>query len=752
MMQLLGSKGLLGYVEGGILKPSPPKPATTTSESSSTPAAPAATPIYSSTPNLDEWLFRDQLARAHIALNCTNTGSLGVNTTGTAKEAWDSIISEWGKSTDMRRSHAQEALNRTEFVEGGDIQEHIKLLRTRKIALDNLSPSAMSDDTWKGIIIRSIPTTLRWLPVIPILYTLTTSADVFSMLQSHGMVLDRGSSAKGPSSASGTVLAARTTEGCKNPNCKARKKSSHSTDNCYWPGGGKEGQFPLNFGQRSKANATTTSDSTPTTTSAPVPAISDHTDHFVLSAQVPATPGQSGILLDDDPINPSTIALISKGFQSFGNGKIPTFLDSGASDTMFVSKEVFTDYQPLSSRVGDSAKATDGNFEIIGEGNVVQRYNVNGKERKITYTRALHTPTLNANLVSISALDRAGITTTFGNGRGLAKKPDGTVVLAGKNVNGMYLLDTLDNIPDSTFAMNSISQPTSLEQWHRCLAHCSPSTIQEMASGNLVDGLKITEASVSGKCEDCIMGRQSRRPFDGETDKELDPLELVSFDIWGPSRVQSASGKVYLMIIVDAGTSYKHGAYLPDKSDATTLAAFEDFRVRVEALAGNKKLRRIRSDGAFDSPAWRDYYTSRGVIHETSMPYSSAQNGLAERAIRTTIEDVRTLLHDSGLGHSYWAEAAAYSIHTHNLIPSRRHPGKIPLESLTGKRQGVSHLRVFGASVWAKIPTVHGAQVTGGSKLDPRSVACRFLGYASGAGNYKVQDKATRRVFVSRDV
>ena len=36
MMQLLGSKGLLGYVEGSILKPSPPKPATTTSESSST--------------------------------------------------------------------------------------------------------------------------------------------------------------------------------------------------------------------------------------------------------------------------------------------------------------------------------------------------------------------------------------------------------------------------------------------------------------------------------------------------------------------------------------------------------------------------------------------------------------------------------------------------------------------------------------------------------------------------------------------
>ena len=737
MTQILGAKGLLGYVDGNIPKPSPP--------TTSTPAVPAATPIYSTTPTLDEWLFRDQLARGHIALNCSDTGSLGVKTTGTAKEAWDSIVNEWGKSTDMRISHAQEALNRTEYVEGTDIQEHIKLLRTRKIAVDNLSPSAMSEDAWKGIIVRSIPPTTKWLPVIPVLYSLTTASDIFSMLISHGMILDRGSSTKGSSNASGTVLAARTTEGCKNPNCKARKKTSHTTDNCYWPGGGKEGQFPPNFGQKSKANATTT------TTPTPDPTTSSQTEHFVLSARVPATPGQSGVLLDD-PISPPAVALISQGFQSFEKGKIPTFMDSGASNTMFVSRDAFTEYQPVSSRVGDSAKAKDGNFEIVGEGNVVQRYNVDGKDRKITYTRALHTPTLNANLVSISALDRAGITTTFGGGRGIAKKADGTVVLAGKNVNGMYLLETLNDKPDTSFAMTSTSHPTSLEQWHQRLTHCSTSTIQEMATRNLVDGLKITETSVSGHCEDCIMGRQTRRPFDGETEKDLEPLELVSFDIWGPSRVQSAGGKVYLLIIVDAGTSYKHGAYLADKSDATTLAAFEEFRARAETLTGGKKVRRLRSDGAFNSPAWRHYYTTHGIVHEASAPYSSAQNGLAERAIRTTIEDVRTLLRDSGLGHSYWAEAAAYSIHTRNLIPSRRHPAKIPLESFTGKRQGVGHLRVFGSSVWAKIPTIHGAQVTGGSKLDPRSVACRLLGYASGAGNYKVQDLSTRRVFVSRDV
>src|SRR5258705_13558519 len=94
-------------------------------------------------------------------------------------------------STDMRRSHAQEALDQTVYAEDSDIQEHIKLLRTRKVAVDNLSNTAMADETWKGIVIRSIPPTTKWLPVISSLYMMTTTADVFSSLIAHGMILDR---------------------------------------------------------------------------------------------------------------------------------------------------------------------------------------------------------------------------------------------------------------------------------------------------------------------------------------------------------------------------------------------------------------------------------------------------------------------------------------------------------------------------------------------------------------------------------
>ena len=221
--QLLGAKGLLGYIDRTIKKPDTNSIPTSLAMDGLT--IPTNTPIYSSNPMYDEWIFRDQLTQGHVTLNCTNVTSLGVVTTGTTKEAWDSIQMEWGKSTDMRRSHAQEALNRTTYAERTDIQDHIKLLQTQKAAVDSLSSSAMNDKTWRGIIIQSILPTLRWLPVIPSLYTMSSSAGIVSTLLAHGMIIGRDTNNKVNASTnhSKTVLAAKMNDTCTNPNCKAKK-------------------------------------------------------------------------------------------------------------------------------------------------------------------------------------------------------------------------------------------------------------------------------------------------------------------------------------------------------------------------------------------------------------------------------------------------------------------------------------------------------------------------------------------------
>ncbi|KAF7372247.1 Gag-Pol polyprotein [Mycena venus] len=103
---------------------------------------------------------------------------------------------------------------------------------------------------------------------------------------------------------------------------------------------------------------------------------------------------------------------------------------------------------------------------------------------------------------------------------------------------------------------------------------------------------------------------------------------------------------------------------------------------------------------------------------------------------------IRALLHDSGLPHKYWAAAGACSVYTRNLMPSRRHPGKIPEEVFSGQRQSVAHLRVFGSRCSAKVNTTHsGHRVDGKSKIESRSIPATLIGYASGAGNYILIDK-----------
>ena len=61
------------------------------------------------------------------------------------------------------------------------------------------------------------------------------------MLFANGMIISDKSTSTGSMS---TALAAQTTEGCANPNCKAKKRSTHTTANCYWPGGGEGRSIP----------------------------------------------------------------------------------------------------------------------------------------------------------------------------------------------------------------------------------------------------------------------------------------------------------------------------------------------------------------------------------------------------------------------------------------------------------------------------------------------------------------------------
>ncbi|GJU27525.1 retrovirus-related pol polyprotein from transposon TNT 1-94 [Tanacetum coccineum] len=81
------------------------------------------------------------------------------------------------------------------------------------------------------------------------------------------------------------------------------------------------------------------------------------------------------------------------------------------------------------------------------------------------------------------------------------------------------------------------------------------------------------------------------------------------------------------------------------------------------------------------------------------MPGYSQQNGVAERKNRTLIEAARTMLADSFLPNTFWAEAVSTACYVLNRVLVTKPHNKTPYELLTGKTPIISYIRPFGCHV-----------------------------------------------------
>jgi transposase InsO family protein len=320
----------------------------------------------------------------------------------------------------------------------------------------------------------------------------------------------------------------------------------------------------------------------------------------------------------------------------------------------------------------------------------------------------------------------------------------GKAIMGARLIRGMYMID-LDDAEVSVLAARSRNVPVSRNTWHRHLGHVGMTGLDALMAEDRVQGLVVAGSDAEGFCEDCLSGKQTRRPFDGVHEAEEEAGEREYMDLWGPSEVTGVGGKNWLYHMLDGHIAGPRVEFLARKSADETLDAFTGYKTEFEAQTGNKiKCLRVDNGGEWINDKWRAYLRSQGIVLETTTPYSSAQNGPGERGIRTTVEFGRCLLANSGLPKSFWPYAFKCAAYLQWFHPKKRTGGVTPHELYTGKKPDISHLRVFGSVAYAKV-------IPAPAKLTSRTVKAVMVGY-NGTAGYHLWDPQARRFFTARDV
>ena len=219
-----------------------------------------------------------------------------------------------------------------------------------------------------------------------------------------------------------------------------------------------------------------------------------------------------------------------------------------------------------------------------------------------------------------------------------------------------------------------------IKTWHRRLGHCSVGAVIDMAHKHTVEGMMIDLSSSPAKCDACIRGKQTRKPVSKvqEGEKAKQPLGHVFIDLCGPIRPISSSGQLYTMNVIDDYLSYMWTIPLKSKGDAAS--SLQRWHRSVENQSGHCLKILVTDNGELVSKSMTDWCGQFGIDHQRTAPYTSVQNGRAERLYCTILDKVRTIIISCLAPHTLWDEFCTTSAYLTNLTPSSSLQGRTPFE------------------------------------------------------------------------
>ncbi|KAJ9544616.1 hypothetical protein OSB04_024323 [Centaurea solstitialis] len=246
-----------------------------------------------------------------------------------------------------------------------------------------------------------------------------------------------------------------------------------------------------------------------------------------------------------------------------------------------------------------------------------------------------------------------------------------------------------------------------------------------------VRGLPSKEFTLDDNCVACLKGKQHKASHKSKTINTISaPLQLLHMDLFGPTNVMSIGKKSYCLVIIDDYSRFTWVYFLRTKDETSGL--IKPFVTRVENKI-NLRVKVIRSDNGteFKNADLNSFCEEKGIERQFSAPRTPQHNGVAERRNRKLIEAARTMLADSKLPITFWAEAVNTACYVQNRVHVVKSKGKTPYELFKNKKPFIGFFVPFGCPCSILNTKTHLG------KFDSKSDDGFFVGYS-------IQSKAVR--------
>jgi hypothetical protein len=257
----------------------------------------------------------------------------------------------------------------------------------------------------------------------------------------------------------------------------------------------------------------------------------------------------------------------------------------------------------------------------------------------VRLTDVKHAPDALNNILSVGRLMDMEHIALFTNDGVKFCSQNGTVFAEGHKVGCVYIMHAQIH-PAIQMDFAAVAKPKSWDSWHQVLVPVNIGVIELMKSWDLVTGMDVDTAALVMQCIACIQGKHHVEPFPKRMEDAAALVgDLSVSDVWGLVNTEGPAQEQYFYSF----TNTKAGTPSSISVTPRTVSLIgKEYAALVEMQKGNQ-LKRLCSDGGgeYINAPFRAFCAEKGIIMESTTPYSPAQNGITRCLNCTLLEHAR---------------------------------------------------------------------------------------------------------------